>query len=251
MPKRDYDKLKHTAKAYMVTKTGKAGKGGWGNAVEDYTQGYDHTQDVEEEVKEEYVEGMVRQDEDFVEEAEPVKRVALWDVADEVAWVNTFGSRYEVEAAKFEDCGITGEDLFSLTHEDLSETLGPGMKSRKVWVGLQNLISEALEAPPTDVQWSFYTNEKGWVNYTGKENAIIEDKYQKRQDTTMRGWKLLLTRKKPYGSYRSQTLLLQREGSANKRAAEDGPVDLQKRIQATTAEPTVEKKTWATLAAKV
>ena len=55
MGKRQYDRQKHSAKAYDLKKSGKAGKGGWGDALDDY-------KNAEEHYEEEYAETEVQKE---------------------------------------------------------------------------------------------------------------------------------------------------------------------------------------------
>jgi hypothetical protein len=57
MGKRQYDRQKHSTKAYDLSKGGKAGKGGWGGALDDYKHSEDHQGEEQHEETVEQTEG--------------------------------------------------------------------------------------------------------------------------------------------------------------------------------------------------
>lgn len=212
MGKREFDRQKHSTKAYDLAKSGKAGKGGWGDALADYEA-------EKEQYEEEYVEETQEVEETSQEvqagseeSSRPVKRKAVieWTSEEVSLWVGSIGASFDYAASQFSDAEIDGPTLFDLTLEDIQETLGKGLKTKKIWMEVQKLVEAALEAPPTNVRWCFYNQQ--WKCFTPKDTARIEQNYQKREEIKMGRWTLCLDKIKPFAKNGSMVRLLRRDG---------------------------------------
>ena len=56
------------------------------------------------------------------------------------AWILEFGGLFSKIAETFENCGIDGETLLCVTEEDIKETCGKGLASKKIWVEIKRLM---------------------------------------------------------------------------------------------------------------
>jgi len=211
MGKREFDKMKHTAQAYQLGKKGKASKGGWGDPLEDYKQGW--------EAEDEYEEDYYDENEILEEEAKP-KPVSEWTKEEVGEWIRGINSNLEDAAKEFEACDITGSLLFDLDIGDVEATIGKGLRTKKLWTEIRTLLT-AADARTNDkripVVWMYFTPKLQWRRFPIDQNYAIEQAYQNRHELMIRGWTLKLQKKKPYAVNRSFCRLLRRKGKKDRK----------------------------------
>lgn len=216
MGKRDFDKQRHTAKKYMLGKSGKSGKGGWGDALTDYREGweadyeyYDYDDDEKEEEAGEQTSPLIPP------QAEEAKALHDWSVEEVHMWVKGVGKNFGSEADAFQDSEIDGSLLFDLTFDDLEGTLGKGLKTKKLWTELTKLLNKArsiIQDKTIPQQWFWFSYQGGWKPFPKHQNWECEQAYQARAEMNMRGWKILMQRKQPYAVRKHLVRLLKRAG---------------------------------------
>jgi len=216
MGKRQYDRQKHSTKAYDLKKGNKAGKDGWGGALDDYK----HAEEEQYEEIEQTEEGLHEEEpkKEAVEEEVKMKLVIEWSAEETSEWVNNVGRGFESIAKEFLEAEIDGSTLFDITLLDMEATFGKGLKTKKIWKEVQNLIRAALEAPPTNISWSYYNQT--WKQFKKKDIAKIEQCYQKREEYKMGKWTLCLHKIKPFAKNGSSIRLLKREGESDRPSLE-------------------------------
>jgi len=237
--------MKHTAKAFQLGKSGKASKGGWGDPLEDYKQGWSAENEAEEDHYNE---------EDILEEEEKPKKVSDWTKEEVASWVRAINSNLEGAAKEFESCDITGSLLFDLDLGDVEATIGKGLKTKKLWTEIQKLISSA-DARTNDkripVVWTYFTPQMQWRRFPIEQNYAIEQAYQNRHQLMIRGWTLLLQKKKPYARNGSFCRLLRRQGKKDRKPIiVKTPTNLVKKPVKQVSKPS-DPNSWAAKAARV
>lgn len=222
MPKRKYDKRKHSKENFELGKDGsKTAKGGWGNPLDGMSADFERKDP--KTLKHETV--SLAEEKLAIAEASLAKvaqnPVQLWSSQEVSEWIESFGTAYQDTAAMFRDLSIAGETLLSLEYDDLEATLGKGLKTRKLWGEIEKLRETAVEESkmvidPSIPQWRFFNSKSGWIKFPPRENAEIEGAYRESKEVKIRGWTLRLTASQPHATYENFTRMLSREGGFGK-----------------------------------
>jgi len=65
--------------------------------------------------------------------------VDSWSVEEVKTWITTFGDNFTTIAQQFAECQVDGVTLCEITCEDLQETCGKGLLTRRLWIEIKKL----------------------------------------------------------------------------------------------------------------